>query len=191
MAPQAIEKTQSATQKGASPLAELEQRFRESGKGQSEQLSSTPPLLEAKTARFHRRGGDVANKASLTAAHARRFPAFAARRRERWGAAKAHFVIAHPVSGTASPTGAASTFWMAWRAPIDRLRPVSITARMSAYCFAPHWERNPLVILRKVAQGRKPRSDSLLVGGTARLDMKTRRLGRSFSIVLFHLTPAG
>ena len=27
--------------------------------------------------------------------------------------------------------------------------------------------------------------------GTARLDMKTRRLGRSFSIVLFHLTPAG
>jgi hypothetical protein len=56
--------------------------------------------------------------------------------------------IAHPGAGRSTSVSGSRAVWMALRAPIDCLRPVSMTARMSAYCFAPHWERKPLVIFR-------------------------------------------
>src|SRR5271155_4876933 len=57
-------------------------------------------------------------------------------------------VIAQAVAESGVSMGRPSRFRMAWRGPIECLRAVSMTALMSAYCLAPHWERNPLVIFR-------------------------------------------
>src|ERR1700739_2478913 len=47
---------------------------------------------------------------------------------------------------------------------------------------APHWERKPPVTLRKITLGRRARSHSLLVAGTSRRVMKTKRSPRHLRI---------
>ena len=64
---------------------------------------------------------------------------------------------------------------MALSALIARRRPVSMTERMSGASLAPHSVRNPLVIFRNTAQGRKTRWEPLLVAGRSRLVMNTMR----------------
>jgi len=52
---------------------------------------------------------------------------------------------------------------MAWKTERPFWRPVSTTERTAAKRWAPHWERKPLVTLRKMTLGRSARSDALLV----------------------------
>src|ERR1700745_1454098 len=47
---------------------------------------------------------------------------------------------------------------------------------------APHWERKPPVTLRKITLGRRARSHSLLVAGTSRRGMKTKRSPRHLRV---------
>src|SRR5208283_4687977 len=65
-----------------------------------------------------------------------------------------------------------------------------MTDKASAYVRAPHWERNPPVTLRKITLGRRARSQSLLVAGTSRRVMKTKRSPRHLRIARASLRPA-
>src|SRR5271167_1435018 len=72
-------------------------------------------------------------------------------------------------------------------AVMPRKTPVAVTEQTAAYPWAPHAERNPLVTLRKITDGRKRCSDTLLVGGTSRRVTKTNSLSRHFSMLApFH-----
>src|SRR5208283_2041304 len=72
-------------------------------------------------------------------------------------------VIAHPARERAVWMGMAMTSRIAWSGQMDRRRAVSKTDLMSAYCFAPHWERNPLVTFAIGGAGTQ-RAFGLVVG---------------------------
>src|SRR5438128_5199624 len=65
-----------------------------------------------------------------------------------------------------------------------------MTDKASASVRAPHSERNPPVTLRKITLGRRARSQSLLVAGTSRRVMKTKRSPRHWRIPRASFRPA-
>ena len=52
---------------------------------------------------------------------------------------------------------------MAWKTERPLWPPVSTTDWTAAKSWPPHWERKPLVTLRKTTLGRSARSEALLV----------------------------
>ncbi len=80
-------------------------------------------------------------------------------------AGRLEMVIAHPGGSYAGMNMAfpSSVARMDWKTERPFWRPVSTTDRTAAKRWPPHWERKPLVTLRKTTLGRSARSEALLV----------------------------